>query len=54
MLTHKQLLNVINNSIPAVLCLEFMIYAGLVLGLHPASERRRYKVTPYLIGSAQT
>ena len=29
-------------------------YAGLMLGLHPASERRRYKVTPSLIGWAQT
>ena len=23
---------------------------GLILGLRPANERRRYKVTPYLIG----
>ena len=29
-------------------------YAGLILGLHPANERRRYKVTPSLIGWAQT
>ena len=28
--------------------------AGLILGLHPANERRRYKVTPSLIGWAQT
>ena len=28
--------------------------AGLILGLRPANERRRYKVTPYLIGWAQT
>ena len=27
---------------------------GLILGLHPANERRRYKVTPPLIGWAQT
>ena len=27
---------------------------GLILGLHPANERRRYKVTPSLIGWAQT
>ena len=27
---------------------------GLVLGLRPANERRRYKVTPSLIGWAQT
>ena len=26
----------------------------LILGLHPANERRRYKVTPSLIGWAQT
>ena len=26
---------------------------GLILGLHPASERRRYKVTPSPIGWAQ-
>ena len=29
-------------------------YSGLILGLHPANERRRYKVTPSLIGWAQT
>ena len=27
---------------------------GLILGLHPANERRRYKVTPSLIGWLQT
>ena len=27
---------------------------GLILGLRPADERRRYKVTPFLIGWAQT
>ena len=25
-------------------------YAGLILGLRPANERRHYKVTPSLIG----
>ena len=25
----------------------------LILGLHPANEKRRYKVTPSLIGLAQ-
>ena len=30
------------------------MYVGLILGLRPASERRRYKVTPSLIGWAQT
>ena len=28
--------------------------AGLILGLHPANERRRYKVTPSLISWVQT
>ena len=28
--------------------------SGLILGLHPANVRRRYKVTPSLIGWAQT
>ena len=28
--------------------------AGLILGLHPANERRRYKVTPSHIGWTQT
>ena len=27
---------------------------GLILGLHPANDKRRYKVTPFLIGWAQT
>ena len=30
------------------------VVAGLILGLRPANERRRYKVTPSLIGWAQT
>ena len=29
-------------------------YTGLILCLRPANERRRYKVTPSLIGWAQT
>ena len=33
---------------------EWMRNAGLILGLRPANERRRYKVTPSLIGLAQT
>ena len=33
---------------------SFEANAGLILGLHPAHERRRYKVTPSLIGWAQT
>ena len=31
-----------------------MAIAGLILGLRPANERRRYKVTPSLIGWAQS
>ena len=30
------------------------IVIGLILGLHLAKEKRRYKVTPSLIGWAQT
>ena len=30
------------------------VCAGLMLDLHPANERRRYKVTPSLIGWVQT
>ena len=30
------------------------ICAGLILGLRPANDRRRYKVTPSLIGWVQT
>ena len=30
------------------------IYSELILGLRPANARRRYKVTPSLIGLAQT
>ena len=29
-------------------------YSGLILGLRPGNERRRYFVTPSLIGWAQT
>ena len=32
----------------------FSIIPGLILVLHPANERRRYKVTPSPIGWAQT
>ena len=28
--------------------------SGLIRGLHPANERRRYKVTPSLVGWAET
>ena len=33
---------------------SFKWSAGLILGLHPANGGRRYKVTPSLIGWAQT
>ena len=33
---------------------QWRIFTGLILGLHPAIGRRRYKVTPSLIGWAQT
>ena len=40
---------------PDILLDEAVItWAGLILGLHPANERRRYKVTPSLIGWTQT
>ena len=32
---------------------SYVIYPGLILGLRPANERRRYKVTPSVIGWAQ-
>ena len=38
-----------NRSIQIV-----VVTSGLILALHPAYERRRYKVTPSLIGWAQT
>ena len=31
-----------------------VIMQGWILGLHPVNERRRYKVTPFLIGWAQS
>ena len=31
-----------------------VLHTGLTLDLHPANERRRYIVTPSLIGWAQT
>ena len=37
-----------------VYCLVEMVLKGLILGLRPANGRRRYKVTPSLIGWAQT
>ena len=34
--------------------LGWLQWAQLILGLRPANDRRRYKVTPSLIGQAQT
>ena len=39
-------------SITGNICIDYEI--GLILGLHPANERHRYKVTPSLIGWVQT
>ena len=33
---------------------HYISYTGLILGLRPANERRRYFVTTSLIGWAQT
>ena len=49
---------IIHNSLhsPISICssCKCHICAGLILGLHPANERHCYKVTPSLIGWAQT
>ena len=37
-----------------VYTLLVLLGAVIILGLHPANEGRRYKVTPFLIGLAQT
>ena len=54
--SHKTLISCLGqqpNLIQSHLC-WVITYAGLILGLPSASERRRYKVTPSLIGWAQT
>ena len=46
-----------NEKVSTVTTLVFQwrhTNSGLTLGLRPANERRRYKVTPFLIGWAQT
>ena len=45
---HKQQMHSI------AMIVEVLTIPGLLLGLLPANERRRYKVTPSLIGWAQT
>ena len=43
-----------NSQIKGIFIMSLLWYnTGLILGLHPANERRRYKVTPSLIGRAQ-
>ena len=44
MLIHGNAIQLIVNSVSA----------GLILGLHPANERRHYKVMPSLTGWVQT
>ena len=42
------------NELKAMASSCHKLHAGLILGLHPANERHRYKVTPSLIGWAQS
>ena len=42
------------KSKPARTWFDYSTITGLILGLRSANERRRYKVTPSLIGWAQT
>ena len=42
------------DSSRAVVVCTTLMYAGLILGLRTANERRRYEVTQSLIGWAQT
>ena len=44
----------LRNQSPVVSVVTQGIDSGMILGLHPANERRRYKVTPSLIGWTQT
>ena len=58
MMTIKQsTANHANTSYPAITASgqqKSLCDLGLILGLHPPIERRRYFVTPSLIGRAQT
>ena len=49
-ITNGQNYDTVYNFLPSSISLG----VGLILGLRPANERRRYKVTPSLIGWAQT
>ena len=42
------------NVLTFQVAVHIYVRAGLILGLYPANERRRYEVTPSLIGWAQT
>ena len=42
----------VDNSPP--IRAHILLCTGMILGLHPANERRHYKVTPSLTGRAQT
>ena len=43
-----------NHARATIPTVDFWREAGLIVGLRPANERRRYKVTSFLIGWAQT
>ena len=45
--------NLVNINLSNLSCFGSDL-PGLILGLHPANERRRYEVTPSPIGWAQT
>ena len=47
------LIAIAESSLP-VCILHSLHNSGLILGLHPANERRRYKVTLSRIGWVQT
>ena len=47
-------INSVWTSIPSIPQVSLILSSGLLLGLCPANERHRYKVTPSLIGWAQT
>ena len=50
--THLHLIE--NIYARTILMSEQHVISGLILGLRPANERRRYKVTSSLIGWAKT
>ena len=44
----------LSKALYGIVCQRDENIAGPFLGLHPANEIRRYKITPSLIGWAQT